>query len=187
MIKYKEMSSYTCDFKETLIDSLEVKHNLDIRNKGIPAPILMEEVYWNKYIDTTQKQYIYYLIRKKHSKEFKNNMIEMPALGWDWHRCGINIYDCYNIIESDYITKSCNIKYSRWVNRCSDSDHLLFCNDLSNKSYYAFNQPVEPQRFKELKAMKLTELKKQPEFNAKLYKLLRTIHKKLKGESHNEI
>jgi hypothetical protein len=51
----------------------------------------------------------------------------------------------------------------------------------------AFNKPVTPTRFKELYAMSLTELKKQPEFDARLYKLLRTIRKKIrKGESHNE-
>ena len=52
----------------------------------------------------------------------------------------------------------------------------------------AFNQPVEPKRFRELKAMSLTELRRQPEFNKSLYKMLRSIHKILKkGESHNEI
>lgn len=187
MVTYKEMALYSCEFKDTLIDYLNSKYKLDIKTSGIPAPLLMEEVYWNNGISTTQKQYIYYLIRKKHSKEFKDNMINMPALGWDWHRCGINIYDCCNLVECDWITKSYNIKYSHWVNRCSNCDHLLFCNDISCQSYMAFNKPVTKEKFNQLNKLSLTELKRQPEFDNKIYKTLRKIHKLLKEKSHNEI
>ena len=191
MIKYNEMNIFNCEYKNTIIEQLSDKYKINIKDTGINASILMKEIYFNSLIDRNQKQYIYYIIRTRHKRDYKNdkyNLFEMPALGWDWHRCGIHIYDCNNIIESDYITKSHHIKFSRYVNRCSDCDHLLFCNNLSNKSYMAFNQPVEPKRFRELKAMSLTELKKQPEFNKSLYKMLRSIHKILKkGESHNEI
>lgn len=187
MIKYKEMKLYSCEFKDTLINYLNSKYKLNIKTSGIPAPLLMEEVYWNNGISTKQKQYIYYLIRKNHSKEFKDNMINMPALGWDWHRCGINIYDCCNLVECDWVTKSYNIKYSHWVNKCSNCDHLLFCNNISNASYKVFNKSVTPVRFKELTSLSLTELKKQPEFDKHIYRLLRRVHKLLlKGESHNE-
>ena len=45
MVKYKEMTLYSCEFKDTLIDYLNSKYKLDIKTSGIPAPLLMEEVY----------------------------------------------------------------------------------------------------------------------------------------------
>ena len=188
MVKYNEMNFLSCEFKNIFINYLNNKYNINIKEKGIKASILIEEVYWNNKIETQLKQYIYYLIRTKHYKEFKSkDQLDLYGLGWDWFNTGNNIYDCFHIVRSNYITKSYNLKYCQWVNKCNDCDHLLFCNNLLSKSYYAFNQPVTPQRFRELTSLSLTELKKQPEFNASIYRMLRRIHKLLlKGESHNE-
>lgn len=185
MIQQIDINRFNCNLSHQIIDNINQKYNL---NNKIPAKILMDEIF-NANIKTIQKQLIYYIIKTKYYKEFKTDReLNFYGLRWNWFNCGHHIYNCYGIVHSDYITKSNDIKFSSYVNNCKLCNHLLFCNNLSNKSYMAFNQPVEPKRFRELKAMSLTELKKQPEFNKSLYKMLRSIHKILKkGESHNEI
>jgi len=180
MITSKELEIYSCEFRDTFIK--------EFNSDKITAPELIDKVFYDSRINREQKQYIYYRIRKHHSKEFKSqSQRDMYGLGWNWFNSGINLYDCNDIVKSDYITKSHHIKFSNWVNKCSNSDHLYFCNNLSDASYQVFNQPVTPVRFRELTSLSLTELKKQPEFNKHLYRLLKRIHKLLlKGESHNE-
>ena len=181
MVKEKEITMFSCEIKQEILNQFN--------SNKFPTKKLMDKVYWHPNLNDRVKQYALYQILTKHHKDFKTDRERnFYGLRWDWFNCGYHLYKCDHIIKSDYITNSTHIDYSSYVNRCSNCDHLLFCNNLSNKSYMAFNQPVEPKRFRELKAMSLTELKKQPEFNKSLYKMLRSIHKILKkGESHNEI
>ena len=168
----KELSLYKCGLKETILKEIDI-------NK-IPIPELIKKICQDERVPYKTQQYIYYCSRKYYAHTFKS-IREQNKLGlkWNWFNTGINLYDCLNIVESDYITKSHHIRYSQWVNKCCNCDHLLYCNDLSHASYCVFNQPVTQKRFSELKQLTLTELKIQPEFNKTIYKTLTHIHKLL--------
>ncbi len=178
MIKEKDLNIFSCTLKEEYLNNIKFP---------IKAQDLMDQVFDDNRIEDRTKQFIYLLMKAYHKKEFNLRVLNRYGYAWDWFDVGDTIYDCNHIINSDNIFKSTSIKYSKYVNRSRYCDHLLFCNDLNSQSYMAFNKYVEPTRWKQLANMSLTELKKQPEFDAKLYKLLRTIRKKVrKGESHNE-
>lgn len=178
MIKEKDLDLFSCTLKKEYLNTIKFP---------IKAQDLMDLVFDDNRIEDRTKQFIYLQMKLHHRKEFNPRILNRYGYAWDWFDVGDTLYECKQIVNSDCIFKSNNIKYSRYVNRSVYCDHLLFCNDLNSQSYRAFNKPVTPTRFKELYAMSLTELKKQPEFDARLYKLLRTIHKKVrKGESHNE-
>jgi radical SAM protein with 4Fe4S-binding SPASM domain len=178
MIKEQELNLFSCELKHLYLKEIHLP---------IKAKDLMDKVFEDARIDISNKQLIYLKMRQYHKKEFKPRDLNRYRYLWDWFDTGDTIYDCSNIVKSDNIFKSNHIYKSNYVNRCARCDYLLFCNNICDQNYRAFNKPVTPTRFKELYAMSLTELKKQPEFDAKLYKLLRTIRNKIrKGESHNE-
>lgn len=184
MIKLNNINKiYSCEKAQSIIDYFNNNFNI---KKGLHPNTILEELN-NIYSSIDVCQYLYYIFRTKFKKEFKTKR-EWNFFGYRYNffNTGGAIYKCSDIIESNYITKSSYIKYSSYVNRSCYCDHLLFCNNLSHKSYYAFNKPVTPERFKELISLSLTDLKKQPEFNLSIYKMLRKTHKILKGESHNE-
>ena len=178
MIKEQELDLFSCELKHLYLKEITLP---------IKAKDLMDKVFEDTRIDTTNKQLIYLKMRQHHKKEFNPRDLDRYRYKWNWFDVGDTLYECTDIVNSDNIIKSDHIYRGNYVNRSSNCKYLLFCNNLYNKTYVAFNKPVTPTRFKELYAMSLTELKKQPEFDAKLYKLLRTIRKKVrKGESHNE-
>ena len=178
MIKEKDLNIFSCTLKKEYLNNIKFP---------IKAQDLMDQVFDDNRIENKTKQFIYLLMKAHHKKEFNTRILNRYGYAWDWFDTGDTIYDCNYIVNSDNIFKSDSIKYSKYVNRSRYCDHLLFCNDLNSKSYMAFNKHVESTRWKQLANMSLTELRKQPEFDARLYKLLRTIRKKVrKGESHNE-
>lgn len=178
MIKEKDLDLFSCTLKKEYLNTIKFP---------IKAQDLMDLVFDDTRIEDRTKQFIYLQMKLHHKKEFNPRILNRYGYTWDWFDTGDTLYECKQIVNSDCIFKSRSIKYSKYVNRSAYCDHLLFCNDLNSQSYMAFNKPVTPTRFKELYDMSLTELKKQPEFDARLYKLLRTIRKKIrKGESHNE-
>lgn len=178
MIKEQEFNIFSCQLKDLYLAEITFP---------IKAKDLMDKVFEDTRIDTHNKQLIYLKMRQHHKKEFNIRDLDRYRYLWDWFNTGDTIYDCKNIVRSDNIFKSDHIYKGNYINRSSECKYVLFCNNLYNKQFMAFNKPVTPTRFKELYAMSLTELRKQPEFDARLYKLLRTIRKKIrKGESHNE-
>lgn len=178
MIKENEFNLFSCAIRDEYFNKIKFP---------IKAQDLMDQIFNDDRLEDYTKQLIYLQMKIHHKKEFDQRVLNRYGYAWDWFDAGETIYDCKHIVNSDNVFKSRSIKYSKYVNRSSNCDHLLFCNDQGYKSYMAFNKQVEPARWKQLASMSLTELKKQPEFDSKLYKLLRTIRKKIrKGESHNE-
>ena len=178
MIKKTEFNLFSCQLKEEYLNNMPDK---------IKAQDLMDLIFEDNRINDTTKQFIYLQMKIHHRKEFNTRVLNRYGYLWNWFDTGDNIYASNEVLKSDNIFKCHHISFSNHVNRSRNCKYLLFCNDLNSQSYMAFNKPVTPTRFKELYAMSLTELKKQPEFDSKLYKLLRTIRKKVrKGESHNE-
>lgn len=178
MITKKDFNYFTCNIQQEYLSKIKLP---------IKAKTLLDLILNDSRISLEIKQFIYLQINIKHKKEFDIRTLNRYKYIWDWFDTGETIYNCKNIVESDNVFKSNYISFSNYIYKCSDCKNCLFCNNLYNKQFMAFNKQVTPARFKELYAMSLTELRKQPEFDARLYKLLRTIRKKIrKGESHNE-
>lgn len=178
MVKQQEINLFSCELQKEYLNKITFP---------IKAQTLMDLIFEDKRIGNTTKQFIYLQIKIHHKKEFNPRILNRYGYAWDWFDSGETLYGCHKIVNSDNIFKSNDILFSKYVNKSSYSDHLLFCNNIYKGSYMAFNKSVDKTRWKQLASMSLTELRRQPEFDARLYKLLRTIRKKIrKGESHNE-
>ena len=177
MVNEKEFELFSCQLKDLYLTEITFP---------IKAKDLMDRVFDDTRIDTDNKQLIYLKMRQYHKKEFTQRELQFYGYRWDWFNTGDTVYDCQRIVRSDNVFRSTDIYKSNYVSRCARCKHLLFCYNLADAEYMAFNQPVTPQRFTELSGMSLTELKKQPEFKPRLYKLLRGMRRKIrKGDSHN--
>lgn len=54
-----------------------------------------------------------------------------------------NVFNSTNIVNCNSIEGSTTLQKSILCDNCSNGDHLLFCTNLSGKSYQLFNQPID--------------------------------------------
>ena len=58
-----------------------------------------------------------------------------------------NVIDSNTVFDSSEIIKSKMVSSSHFCQDCTNIDHCMFCEGLSDAKYFIFNQPVDPNNY----------------------------------------
>ena len=166
----EQFDKYTCAFSKKFISDFlkEQKGVLKYIEEVYDSNSLLEFLLDYPEVNDKSKEY-YYLICVKTFNDIPQKLSKKYLGKFKLSNCGNDIYNSYDCSDSDELIDSSGIKKSRGCYNCKDSNHLLYCKDVRNRSYVVFNKYVSKERFNELKKMNLDQIKEEPEFNQNIY------------------